>query len=138
MIESVLVGAGSKLLFNIVNSFFHNSEKKAERKYLKDKDLLHAHIELAKLNISNPLANATRGLCAIMIISSWCFIGIYAMMNPTETDILIPLKHGWVSGFFNQPNSIVVPGRTPGVLFQAWFEVTIAFVTMFSLSSRRR
>ncbi len=138
MIESVLVGAGSKLAFNLVNSFFHNSEKKAERKYLQDKALLSAHVELARINSKNKLSNATRSLCAIMIMGSWCFIGIYAMYHPTETDVLIPLQHGFLSRLFSQPDSMIAAGRTPGVLFQSWFEVTIAFVTMFSLHSRRR
>jgi len=138
MIESVLVGAGSKLLFNVVNSWFHNSEKKSERKYLQDKELLQAHIQLAKITNSNPISNITRCICAIMIMGSWCFIGIFAMYNPTETDVPIPITHGWLGSMFNQPESIIQAGRTPGILFQAWFEVTIAFVTMFSLHSRRR
>jgi hypothetical protein len=138
LIESVLVGAGSKIIFNLVNSFFHNSEKKAERKYLQDKELIAAHIQLAKINASNPISNITSSLCALMIFGSWCFIGIYAMIHPTETDVLIPLQHGIISKLCNQPESIVVPGRTPGILFQAWFEVTIAFVSMYALPSRRR
>lgn len=138
MIESLLVGAGSKLLFNLVNSFFHNQEKKSERKYLQDEKLLDAHIKLAEITNSNKLANLTRSICAIMIIGTWCFIGIYAMYNPGETDILMPIKPGLLGKLFNQPDAVVVAGRTPGVLFQSWFEVTIAFVAMFSLHSRRR
>jgi hypothetical protein len=138
MIESILVGAGGKLLFNIVNSFFHSRERKAERKYLQDKELLDAHVQLAKINSGNIISNLTRSVCALMIMSTWCFIGAYAMMNPTETDILIPIEHGWLSKFFNQPEAVVKPGRTPGILFQHWFQVTISFVTMFSLPSKQR
>jgi len=138
MIESVLAGAGSKLIFTLVTSWFHNSEKKSERKYLKGKEMVDAHIELAKIHSNNPLMNATQSALAIMAMGAWCFIGIYAMMHPTETDILIPIKHGWLSGMlFNQPDAVVAAGRTPGVLFQAWFEVMIALITMFSLPVKR-
>ena len=138
MIESILVGAGSKLVFNLVNSWFHNAEKNSERAHLRNQEEIRAHIELAKINQKNVISNITRSACSLMIFGTWCFIGIYAMYNPTETDILIPIKHGILGRLFNQPESVVVEGRTPGVLFQAWFEVTIAFVTMFSLHSRRR
>jgi hypothetical protein len=138
MIESILVGAGSKLIFNVVNSWFYNSEKNSERLHLREEAQIKAHIELMKLTNKNIIANLTRSICAFMVFGTWCFIGVYAMYHPTETDILIPLKHGLIGRLFNQPESLVVPGRTPGILFQAWFEVTIAFVTMFSLHSRRR
>lgn len=138
MIESVLIGAGSKLAFNVVNSWFAKAEKKDERKYLQDKETLAAHLELARINSRNKVSNATRSLCALMVIGGWVYIGIYAMHHPVETDILIPIKHGLIGRLFNQPESVMVEGRTPGVLFQYWFEVTIAFVTMFSLPSRRR
>ena len=138
MIESILVGAGSKLLFNVVNGWFHHADKKAERKYLQDKDLMRAHIELAELHSSNPISNITRAVCALMIFGSFCYIGLYAMHNPTETDILIPLRHGFIGRLFNQPEAMVVEGRTPGVLFQTWYEVVICFASMYALPSRRR
>jgi hypothetical protein len=138
LIESILVGAGSKLIFNLVNSFFHGREKREERKKLKTQAELEAHIELAKITNKNLISNLTRSMCALMIFGTWCFIGVYAMLYPTVTDVLIPIKHGIISKLVNQPEAVVVEGRTPGILFQAWFEVTIAFVTMFSLHSRRR
>jgi hypothetical protein len=138
MIESILVGAGSKLIFNLANSFFYGREKREERKKLKTQAELEAHIELAKITNKNLISNLTRSMCALMIFGTWCFIGVYAMLYPTVTDVLIPIKHGIISKLVNQPEAVVVEGRTPGILFQAWFEVTIAFVTMFSLHSRRR
>ena len=33
--------------------------------------------------------------------------------------------------------AVIEAGRTPGVLFQAWFEVMIALITMFSLPIKR-
>jgi len=137
MIESVLAGAGSKLIFTLVTSWFHNSEKKSERKYLTEKHMVEAHIELAKINANNPLMNATQSLLAVMAMGAWCFIGIYAMRHPTETDVLIPITTGWLMGMFNQPEAIIAAGRTPGVLFQAWFEVMIALITMYSLPVKR-
>jgi len=138
MIEAVAIGVAAKLATNIVNGWFHNSEKKAERKYLRDKDLADKHVEIQKLTLSNPVANITRSICSLMIFGSFCYIGIYAMHHPTETDVLIPLKHGFLSRLWNQPESVVVEGRTPGVLFQSWYEVVICFASMYALPSRRR
>ena len=138
MIESVAIGVGAKLLTNVVNSWFHHSEKKAERKYLKDQELVEKHVELQKLTLSNPIANITRSITSLMIFGSFCYIGIYAMHNPGETDILIPLKQGFFSRLWTQPESIVKAGRTPGVLFQTWYEVVICFASMYALPSRRR
>jgi len=137
MIASILTGAGAKLIFNLVNGWFYNRERKNERKYLQDYKILQAHIQLAKANQRNLIFNATHSICAIAIFFSWCFIGIYAMLHPTETDILIPLHHGFLSRLFNQPDAVVTPGRTPGVLFSSWFEITISFATMYALPSRR-
>lgn len=137
MIESVLVGAGSKIVFNLINSWFHNAEQKAERKYLQDKALLAGHLELARIRQKNFIMNLTASVCAVMVIGTFCFIGIYAMYHPTETDILIPINHGLLGRLFNQPDAVIETGRTPGVLFQQFFEVTIALVTMFALPSKR-
>jgi hypothetical protein len=137
LVEAVLIGAIPKLLFNVVNSWFHNSEKKSERKYLQDVELMEHHIKLAEMNGKNYLLNLTQCICALLVMTSWCFIGIWAMIYPTETDMLIKMTPGFFAKLFNQPAEIVVPGRTPGILFQAWFEVTIAFITMFSLPAKR-
>ena len=138
MIEAVAIGVGAKLLTTVVNGWFHGADKRADREALQGKETREAHLELARLNLSNPIANITRSICALMIFGSFCYIGLYAMHNPTETDVLIPLRHGFFSRLVSQPESVVVEGRTPGVLFQTWYEVVICFASMYALPSRRR
>jgi hypothetical protein len=137
MFESFILGAGSKILVNVINSMFSLSEKKSERKYLNNKELLEGHIELAKINSKNLIMQWTQSICTVMIFATLAFICVWAMIYPDQTDVLVPIKHGLISRLFNQPESVAIQGSTPGVLFQYVFEIVVMVAGAFCIPTRK-
>jgi len=128
LIESFLFGVGGKLISNVINSFLSNGQQ-------TKKDLAHSHqtpewiraqVELLKAEQKDYFARLARFLIYISIAATFCFITIYAMIFPTETDVLIKTSRGLSSFFFRQPEEIKESVHISGVVFKDCLQVIIA------------
>lgn len=65
----------------------------------------------------------SRSVIFMMLIATWCYIGIWGVQNPSvELDILVPKKIGLLGRLFNQNNLSIVK-VTGGILLMQWFQI---------------
>jgi len=128
MIQSFLFGVGGKLLSNVINSWISGGQQ-------TKKDLAHSHqsvewikaqAELVKAESGDYFARLCRFIIYIGIASTFCFITIYAMIYPTQTDVLIKTSKGISSFFFRQPQEVVANVHISGIVFASCLDVIIA------------
>jgi hypothetical protein len=128
LIESFLFGVGGKLVSNLVNSWLKGGQD-------TKKDLAHSHqsaswikAQTAHLRESNKdqFARLSRFIIYIMMASTFCFIAIYAMIHPTQTDVLVKTSKGLSGMIFRQPEAIKESVHISGVVFKDCLQVIIA------------
>jgi len=139
MIESFLFGVGGKLISNLVNSWLKGSQD-------TKKDLAHSHHDadwiraqtdhLKELN-KDPFTRLVRAIIYLSISLTFCFITIYAMIHPTETDVLVKTTGGLLSKLFRQPETIKETVHISGVVFKDCLQVIIAVLGALVTPSSR-
>ena len=68
MITPLLMGAGVKLVTNVVNGWIHNSAEKDRANALRDSETTKAHIDLAKAANADKIGKINRSVIFLMII----------------------------------------------------------------------
>lgn len=139
MIESFLFGVGGKLIANLVNSWLSDGAE-AKRNAIhshKDADWVNAQVELQKEINKDLFAKVTRAIIYVMVTATFCFITVYAMYNPTQTDVLVDVEGGIISKLFRQKAQVVESVHISGVVFKDCLSVMIAVLGAFVTPSRK-
>ena len=139
MIAPLLMGAGVKLITNVVNTWMHNSAEERRTNALKDTEICEAHIALAKSVNSDKLAKVSRSVIFMAIIFTWCYMGIYGLHNPEmQYDIVLPKSNNWtITSLFSSSN-FEIRKISGSVLMWQWFSLTEMILGFFVVPSRRR
>ena len=132
-----LIGAGVKLVSNVVNSWFSNSAEHSRNLLLKDKESIEANIKLLEASNANWITQFSRATTFAAITLTFCWITIYSMYNPEETSILIDVKGGWLSSIFRQPDKVVQEVKSSGIVFDRCFSIMEAVIGAFVMRSKR-
>ena len=133
------MGAGVKLVTNVVNGWIHNSAEKDRTNSLRDAKTTNAHIDLAKAANSDKIGKISRSLIFMMIISTWCYIAIYGLHNPDITyDIVLPKGSNWSFGSLFSSSEWEIRKISGSVLMWQWFTLTEMILGFFVVPSRRR
>ena len=139
MITPLLMGAGCKLLVNVVNSWMHNSAEEKRAHILRDKEVIEAHIELAKQVQKDHFTKIIRGLIFLMIVSVWCYLAIHGAHNPNlEYDIVMPKGNNWTFGSLFSSSQWEIRKISGSVLMWQWFTLVEMILGFFVVPSRRR
>jgi len=139
MITPLLMGAGVKLVVNIVNGLMHNSAESARSNSLRDAETTSAHIELAKAVNSDKIGKISRSVIFMMIIATWCYIALYGLHNPDISyDIVLPKSTNWSFGSLFSSSEWQIRKINGSVLMWQWFTLTEMILGFFVVPSRRR
>ena len=140
MIENFLLGAGSKLVANLVNNWMANqaeARRSAELRAIQDHQVIMAHANLAKENNKGFISQLTRGVIYIMITVAFCYMGYYGIHNPDAHDVLVPVRHGFLSKLFDKADIVRVQINGSVLLYQ-WWELMQMILGAFVIPSRKR
>jgi hypothetical protein len=139
MITPLLMGAGVKILTNIVNGWIHNSAEKDRTNALRDAETSKAHIELAKAVNADKIGKISRSIIFLMIIGTWCYIALYGLHNPDVSyDIVLPKGSNWTFGSVFSSSQWEIRKISGSVLMWQWFTLTEMILGFFVVPSRRR
>jgi len=137
--SSIMLGMGSKIIANIVNSIMSGSrDSKRDSLYShKDADWVKAQVELTKEINKDVFSKMCRMLIYIMLTSLFCYVSIYAMTNPIETDILVKNNAGLLSRLFTRPAETVEKVHNSGIVFSACLELIFIVLGSFTIPSNK-
>ena len=137
-LDNFLVGAGAKVIGNVINHWFENSSEERKNNALRDAEVLKAHVELAKINNGDWIFKASRGIVFGSITFTFCYITIYSMCHPEQTSVLIDVDKGFLSQIFRQESKVVKEINSSGFVFQKCFAIMEAVIGAFVMPSRRK
>jgi len=133
----MMMGVGFKILSNIINTHMANRHEELKANTLQDAAIIKAHIELAKEANKDLLGKISRFIIFFMLVSCWCFIGIYGIMHPLdEMDIVVPVSKG-LFHLFDKPEFTVITISGSTLLWQ-WFQIMEMVIGFFVIPSKRR
>ena len=139
MITPLIIGAGVKLITNVVNGWIHNSAERDRVNALRDAETTQAHIELAKQVNGDKIGKISRSFIFILIIITWCYIAIYGLHNPDISyDILLPKGSGWSINSLFTSSKWELKKINGSVLMFQWYSLTEMILGFFVVPSRRR
>ena len=139
MITPLLMGAGVKILTNIVNGWIHNSAEKDRTNALRDAATTEAHIALAKEANGDKIGKVSRSVIFFMIIGTWCYIALYGLHHPDVIyNIVLPKGNNWTFGSMFSSSEWEIKKITGSVLLFQWFTLTEMILGFYVVPSRRR
>ena len=135
----VIIGAIAKLGVNVVNTLMHNSAETKRTMLLQDAEIAKAHIELAKAVQKDVLSKVTRSTIFLLIVLTWCYMGVHGLHNPEMTyDIVLPKGNNWTIGSVFSNSQWEIRKITGSVLMWQWFTITQSVIGFFVVPSRHR
>jgi hypothetical protein len=139
MITPLLMGAGVKILTNVVNGWIHNSAEERRTSALRDAETTQAHIALAKHANSDKIGKVSRSIIFLMIIGTWCYIALHGLHHPNAVyDIVLPKGSNWTFGSLFSSSEWEIKKITGSILMWQWFSLTEMILGFFCVPSRRR
>jgi len=137
--SGLIMGSVLKLGVNVVNTLMANSAEEKKNNALRDAEVVHAHVELAKTVSNDPLTKIIRGTIFLMLVGTWCYMAIYGLYHPDmKFDVLVPKENHWaVSNLWSRGGwqKISISGS---ILMFQWFQIMEMVVGFFVVPSRKR
>ena len=135
----LMVGAGIKIVSNVINNWMHNSNEERQSNTSLDADTLKARVELAKAQNKNLTSSLVRGFIFIILTSTWCYLAIYGIHNPEKTyDVLLPKGNNWSFGSLISSSQWEIKKLSASVLLFQWFQLMEMILGFYVVPSRRR
>lgn len=137
MVENFLLGAGVKLVGNLVTSWFDNNAEERRNNSLRNEKVIKAQVELTKETNRNAIMVIVRGIVYICITLTWCYMGIYGLSQENlETSVLIPNDPGWFGKLFHHQDLRKVDIKGTTLLYQ-WWQIMEMIMGAFVMPSRK-
>jgi len=137
MLSNFLMGSGVKLIANVINNWSANAAEERRTNALREKDAIEAHIRLAEIHNKDLTSKITRGIVFLMITGTFCYIGVWGIMNPEQSnDVLIPIEKGFFNLFGRTEFKAVETEGFP-LMFQFWTGMEM-ILGAYIIPSRRR
>lgn len=139
-ILSTIIGAGIKLLCNLLNNWLEQKRQDQLLLAARDDKLIDLISKNQESQAKDPFVKVTRRILFMSITFTYCFLMIWYALNPTVTyDVVIPKNGG--AGFFGWifgSEDFKVVQLTGGLLLMSFVDLVFMVVGFYSLPSRRR
>lgn len=136
------IGAGVKLLTNIINHWLEGKRQNQLLLAAKDDKFIKGMIDNQHANSRDPFVKATRRVLFISVTLTLCFLMIYYAMNPHITyNVVVPNSDGYTGGLFgwftgNQDFTMVQ--MTGGLLLKSFMDMCFMIVGFYAVPSKLR
>jgi len=141
-ILNTILGAGIKLVANLVNSWLEQKRQDQMMLAARDEKMMEAMLENQLRQAKDPFVKVTRRILFMSITFTMCYLMIYYAMNPNITyDIIVPKGEGSKWGFFGfvfGGNDWTVVRLTGGLLLMSFMDLCFMVVGFYAIPSKRR
>ena len=141
-ILNTILGAGIKLLCNLINSWLE--QKRQDQLFIaaRDSTMLEALCKNQSEQASDPFVKVSRRILFMSITFTMCYLMIYYAHNQDISyDIIVPNGDGHRWGFF----SWIIGGKdwtvvelTGGLLLSSFMDLCFMVVGFYAIPSKRR
>ena len=136
------IGAGMKLLVNLVNHWLDHRRQNQLLLAAKDDKFIQATIESQHANSKDPFVKATRRVLFLSITLTMCYLMIFYATNPDiKYNVLLPQTDEHTGGFltwFVGTDSWVVVELTGGLLLKSFMDLCFMIVGFYAVPSKLR
>lgn len=136
------IGAGMKLLVNVVNHWLEHKRQNQLLLAAKDDKFIQAAIESQAGNSKDPFVKATRRVLFLSITLTMCYLMIFYASNPDiKYSVLLPQDGGSTGGilsWFVGSESWVVVELTGGLLLKSFMDLCFMIVGFYAVPSKLR
>ena len=141
-ILNTILGAGIKLVCNMINSWLEQKRQDQLALAARDDKMLEALISSQKNNSSDPFVKITRRVLFMSITFTMCFLMIYYAMNPNITyNVIVPKGDGASLGFFSWifgAKDWEMVQMTGGLMLASFMDLCFMVVGFYAIPSRKR
>ena len=133
MIESFLFGVGGKLITNLINAWLKKGTDRERNEVLRHQspEWIQAQIQLQKEINSDVSSRICRAAIYFSVTLTFCFITIYSMIYPIETDILMQNRPGFFGYLFGSTKETIRKAHSTGLVFQSCLDIMSAVIGAF-------
>ena len=139
-ILSTIIGAGIKLLCNLLNNWLEQKRQDQILLAARDEKLIDLLAENQREQAKDPFVKVTRRILFMSITFTYCFLMIWYALNPDITyNVVVPKNGG--AGFFGWifgSDDFKIVELTGGLLLMSFVDLVFMVVGFYSLPSRRR
>ena len=141
-ILNTILGAGIKLVCNLINSWLEQKRQDQLALAARDDKMLEALIANQSSTSRDPFVKITRRILFMSITFTMCFLMIYYAMNPDiKYNIIVPkgdsARLGFGSWFFGG-NSWEMIEMTGGLILASFMDLCFMVVGFYAIPSKRR
>jgi hypothetical protein len=140
-VTNIAVGAGIKLVSNIVNGWIERKGAADRNSALKDAEVRKVQAEIARENAKDPFVQLTRRVLFCMLTATYCYMVIYYGKNPhISFDIIVPKKDlsgGIMSFLFGSGKEFHVVTISGGLLLHSFTEIMSTIVGFYAVPRGR-
>ena len=136
------IGAGMKLLVNVVNHWLEHKRQNQLLLAAKDDKFIQATVEAQASNSKDPFVKATRRVLFLSITLTMCYLMIFYAANPDiKYSVLLPQDDSFTGGimsWFAGSDSWVVVELTGGLLLKSFMDLCFMIVGFYAVPSKLR
>lgn len=138
MITNVMIGAGIKIISNVINTYFENQKHRDDLLAIRDQGIADAQAAIAETASKDLIGKVNRSILFTMLVGTWCYMGIWCIHN-LDLTITIPVdtRVGLFSRLVERPVQQTI-NVTVGMILIQWYEVMQMVIGFFCVPSRRR
>ena len=141
-ILNTILGAGIKLVANLVNSWLEQKRQDQMMLAARDEKMMEAMLENQLNQAKDPFVKVTRRILFMSITFTMCYLMIYYAMNPSISyDIIVPKGEGSKWGIFGWVfggKDWEVVRLTGGLLLMSFMDLCFMVVGFYAIPSKRR
>lgn len=135
---STLMGAGIKLVANLVNNYLEQKKQDQMMLAARDEKIVNAVLKNQSEQANDPFVKITRRILFLSLTWTYCFLMIYyAMNNHIEYEVLVP-KEGGFFGWIFGADSYKTYTLTGGLLLMSFVDLIFMVVGFYAIPSKRR
>ena len=141
---NTVIGAGIKLLCNLVNHWLEQKRQDQLLLAARDSEIVHALLKNQLAQASDPFVKVTRRILFLSITLTLCYLMIFYALNPGITyDIIVPKSSdGSTGGFFTwvigSSRDYDVVRMSGGLLLTSFMDLCFMVVGFYAIPSKRR
>mgnify|MGYP003110287186 CR=1 FL=1 len=139
---NTIIGAGIKLVVNLVNSWLEQKRQDQLLLAARDKSMMEALLKNQAEQAKDPFVKVTRRMLFMSITFTMCYLMVFYAHNPDITyDILVPKgddsKWGLFSWIFGGKDWVQVQ-LTGGLMLSSFMDLCFMVVGFYAVPSKRR
>ena len=138
-IINTVIGAGIKLVCNLINHWLENKKLEAQYMHARDDKILDLIAAQSKDTRSDPFVKVTRRILFMSLTFTYCFLLLYYAMHPEiKYDVLVPNgdKNGFF-GWFVGADKYDKVQLTGGLLLMTFTDLIFMVVGFYSIPSKK-